>query len=69
MGTQSHRYAEGQRYLCGEIVAESESKRILRDGYQRQRSAAALELARLAPQAVLFPTHARADQQTGWLGA
>lgn len=67
--TQSHRYVEGQRYLCGEVVSESESRRILRDGYQRQRAAAAFELARLNPQAALFPTHARADRQTGRLSA
>ena len=57
------RFTPGQRYLAGLPVSESAAFQVLRTGYQRQRRAAALELARSHQGAALFPIAARADLQ------
>ncbi|MEO1082196.1 MAG: TIGR02270 family protein [Pseudomonadota bacterium] len=38
-------YTAGERYLCGARISESQCESVLATGYQRQRHAAALELA------------------------
>lgn len=38
-------YTAGERYLCGARISESQCENVLAIGYQRQRHAAALELA------------------------
>jgi uncharacterized protein (TIGR02270 family) len=56
----------GVRYLAGELIGPSALLQVLRTGNQQQRGAAALELARLEPNARLFdvaaPAHCQADQ-------
>lgn len=56
-------FAAGKRYLAGEPISAASIARVLRDGYQRQRAAAALELCALAPDRPLFDTGRRADLQ------
>jgi uncharacterized protein (TIGR02270 family) len=67
---RAHRseFQSGSRYLAGDIVTAAAMKRTLRDGYQRQRLAAAIELARLE-KAPIFPVAARADWQQRWLAS
>ena len=64
--THRSEFSSGSRYVAGNIVTAPAMKRTLRDGYQRQRLAAAIELARLE-KAPIFPVAARADWQQGWL--
>ncbi|SHN09230.1 TIGR02270 family protein [Rhizobacter sp. OV335] len=56
-------FEPGQRYLAGQPVAVQPLLTVLANGYQRQRAAAAFELARLVPGASLFAVAARADWQ------
>jgi uncharacterized protein (TIGR02270 family) len=60
---QAGRYVFGQRYLAGRLIDVNTVMKVLRDGYQRQRSAAALELARLQEASPLWLVNARADRQ------
>ena len=62
-------YNAGVRYFMGEPVTQSHCRRVLREGYQRQRRAAAEYLCLLAPGTPLFPTAAPAWRQTRWLDA
>lgn len=62
-----HRFQPGVRYFMGEPVNIENCKRVLRDGYQRQRIAAALYLSLLQPGTPLFPTSAPAWRQQRWL--
>lgn len=57
------RFAAGQRYLCGQPIAEAHCREVLRSGYQRQRIGAALELALMRPEAPLFEWRAPAFRQ------
>lgn len=57
------RFAAGQRYLCGQPISDAHCREVLRTGYQRQRIAAALELALLRPDAPLFEWRAPAFRQ------
>jgi uncharacterized protein (TIGR02270 family) len=59
----SKRFATGQRYLAGYPVTTEGASTVLRGGYQRDRAAAAIELARLTRPSILFPVHERADRQ------
>jgi len=52
----SGRFHTGTRYLVGQPVSEAQCCRVLETGSQRQREAAALELALLRPDAPLFET-------------
>lgn len=61
--TQQSRYVPGQRYLRGQPISVASSLEVLREGYQRQRRAAAIELARLNETAPLFPVVDRMDRQ------
>ena len=42
-------YKSGVRYLCGKPISEEQCQYVLRHGYQRQRAAAAIELAMINP--------------------
>ncbi|MBI5255972.1 MAG: TIGR02270 family protein [Burkholderiales bacterium] len=63
------RLGAGQRHLGGEPVSAVAAWQLLREGPQRLRRAAALELGRLEARAVVFPVDARADWQAGRLAA
>ncbi|NQZ30557.1 MAG: TIGR02270 family protein [Oceanospirillaceae bacterium] len=54
-------FKAGTRYLCGEVITESNCLAILTSGYQRQRSAAALELALMGE--AFFETRAKGKLQ------
>lgn len=62
-------FPAGQRYLMGKPVSELQCKEVLKTGMQRQRYAAALELALMAPKTPLFETRAKAQRQRQLLGA
>ncbi len=63
------RFQQGTRYFMGEPVSLDHCRRLLREGYQRQRRAAAEYLCLLAPGTQLFPIAAPAWRQTRWLAA
>ena len=52
--THKGRFAAGNRYLAGQPIAAGQLQQVLLSGYQRQRAAAALELALLKPEQSLF---------------
>jgi len=56
------RFSESERYLAGQPISPTSARTVLREGYQRQRAAAAFELACL-DGSVLFPVDSRADWQ------
>ncbi len=58
----------GVRHLCGKPIDAEWCTHVLRDGYQRQRLAAAHELAAIDPTAPLFNTAAPAWAQRKALG-
>jgi uncharacterized protein (TIGR02270 family) len=60
---QQHNFLPGVRYLSGKPVSESQCQAVLRSGKQRQRQAAALELALMQPTAPLFETRAVGKKQ------
>jgi len=51
-------YQNGTRCLCGPVMSIGSLNRVLRTGFQRQRIAAALELAIHQPGTPLFETRA-----------
>ena len=61
------RFHEGVRYFMGEPVSLQNCMLVLREGYQRQRIAAAEYLCLLQPGMLLFPTSAPAWRQERWL--
>ena len=57
-------FQEGMRYLAGQPLTTSAARHVLTVGNQRQRAAAAIELALREPSEILFEVRARgADQQ------
>lgn len=60
---QAPRFAPGQRHLGGAPVSVAGAVQVLRTGFQRQRAAAAIELARLDAAQPLFAVGGRADWQ------
>lgn len=66
---EGHRFHAGQRYLLGRATDVQACTRVLREGTQRRRVAAALQLCILQPGSRLFPTSAPAWRQQGWLAA
>jgi uncharacterized protein (TIGR02270 family) len=62
------RFTHGQRYFMGEAVTPAHCRKVLREGCQRQRSAAAEYLCLMEPGIRLFPTSAPAWRQERWLG-
>jgi uncharacterized protein (TIGR02270 family) len=61
-------YQTGVRYLCGKPISIEQCQHVLRYGFQRQRIAAALELALLQPDEPLFETRAPGFRQQELLG-
>ena len=64
---QKSGYAPGTRYLLGKPITPESLADVLRNGRQRQRAAAALELA-IRSGGMLFETRARGDLQRRRLG-
>jgi hypothetical protein len=58
----------GTRYLAGLPITEENCRHVLIHGYQRQRMAAALELALMNPGQPLFETRAPGFRQQRLLG-
>ncbi|GBC62130.1 hypothetical protein DENIS_3093 [Desulfonema ishimotonii] len=56
------------RYFSGRPVSEAHLRRVLRDGFQRQRAAAAIELAMIKPGQPLFEVRGPGFQQQILLG-
>jgi uncharacterized protein (TIGR02270 family) len=67
-GPNRGQFQSGTRYLCGKPMTVDWLKVVLRDGYQRQRAAAALELAIRQPGAPLFNVKAPGFRQIQLLG-
>lgn len=61
-------FQAGRRYLLGRPIEPGHLRQVLLTGYQRQRRAAALELALREPAAALFETRAPALRQRMLLG-
>jgi uncharacterized protein (TIGR02270 family) len=62
------RFAVGTRYLAGRTMTIELLQQVLREGYQRQRAAAALELAIRQPGQPLFEVRAPGFRQQKLLG-
>ena len=56
-------FAKGSRYLLGQPISTESLRLALKNGYQRQRAAAALELAILKPGRPLFEVRAPGFRQ------
>ncbi|MEW8027127.1 MAG: TIGR02270 family protein [Candidatus Thiodiazotropha sp.] len=67
-GANQGRFTAGERYLCGSPITREQCLNVLKNGYQRQRRAAAIELALLNPDEPLFNCSARAKYQIQLLG-
>jgi uncharacterized protein (TIGR02270 family) len=67
--TDGQRFQSGVRYFMGEPVTVEHCRRVLREGFQRQRRAAAEYLCLLTPGTPLFPIAAPAWRQARWLAA
>jgi uncharacterized protein (TIGR02270 family) len=65
--TNSARFTPGTRYFMGEPVTRKHCVDVLRNGFQRQRAAAAEYLCLLNPGSSVFPTRAPAWRQKRWL--
>ena len=61
------RFEPGVRYFMGERLTVEHCKKVLRDGFQRQRVAAVEYLCLLTPGTPWFPTSAPAWRQQRWL--
>lgn len=61
--SNKERFQAGQRYLCGVPINIDSCKNLLLTGQQRQRQAAAIELALAQPGTTLFETRARGEKQ------
>jgi len=61
-------FKSGVRHLCGKPISEQQCQHVLRHGYQRQRAAAAMELAMLRPGQPLFNVKAPSWRQKKLLG-
>jgi uncharacterized protein (TIGR02270 family) len=61
------RFQPGVRYFMGAPPTVEHCRKVLREGYQRQRIVAAEYLCLLAPGTPLFPTSAPAWRQQRWL--
>ena len=62
-------FQQGVRYLVGAPISEEHCRNLLVTGMQRQRNAAALELALMNPNEPLFETRAPGFRQRRLLGA
>jgi uncharacterized protein (TIGR02270 family) len=61
-------FRSGVRYLCGKPISEKQCQYVVRHGYQRQRAAAAIELALMKPGTPLFNVKAPGFRQQRLLG-
>jgi uncharacterized protein (TIGR02270 family) len=61
-------FQNGTRYLCGKPISEEQCQHVLRYGFQRQRTAAALELAMMSPGQQLFEVRTPGFRQQKLLG-
>lgn len=59
----NNRFTTNKRNLLGQPITTDHCKQILKKGKQSQRQAAAMELALMRPEAMLFETRARGRQQ------
>ena len=66
---EAHRFRVGERYFLGCAPDVPTCTRVLREGGQRRRVAAAIQLCVLQPGSRLFPTSSPAWRQQGWLAA
>lgn len=66
--SEKGRFQAGTRYLAGQPVGTEHCRQVLSTGFQRQRNAAALELALLEPGKPLFETRAPGFRQQKLLG-
>lgn len=64
---KQHQFQTGHRYFLGAPITEAHCRKVLREGYQRQRAAAALELALMKPDEVLFEVRAPGWRQQSLL--
>ena len=62
------KFKGGLRHLCGKPITPEHCRAVLASGYQRQRTAAALELALAAPDRSLFEVRAPGFRQQRDLG-
>jgi uncharacterized protein (TIGR02270 family) len=62
------RFKNGTRYLLGQPISSAHLQQVLRIGRQRQRTAAALELAMMKPGRPLFEARAPGFRQKKLLG-
>ena len=60
-------FLDGERYFMGKRISREHCMQILKEGFQRQRFAAALYLCLLEPGTQLFPISAPAWRQQRWL--
>jgi uncharacterized protein (TIGR02270 family) len=67
-GSNAGRFQPGRRFLCGSEIGIESARQTLVDGKQRQRAAAAIELAIRQPATPLFEVRARGAWQQQWLG-
>jgi uncharacterized protein (TIGR02270 family) len=67
-GQNKGRFSNGTRYLCGQPMTIESLNQVLRAGKQRQRIAAAIELAMRQPGQPLFNTSAPGCRQQALLG-
>jgi uncharacterized protein (TIGR02270 family) len=67
-GKNKNNFQNGTRYLCGKPISEQQCQHVLRYGYQRQRAAAAIELAIMNPGQPLFEVRAPGFRQQKLLG-
>src|SRR5271157_5542172 len=65
--TRQGNFAKGTRYLLGQPITPESLRLALKNGYQRQRAAAALELAILKPGRPVFEVRAPGFRQQGIL--
>jgi uncharacterized protein (TIGR02270 family) len=61
-------FKSGVRYLCGKPISEEQCQHVLKYGYQRQRAAAAIELAMMHPGTPVFNVKAPGFRQLVALG-
>lgn len=62
-------FTTGQRYLLGNLINPQHCQTVLKNGKQRQRQAAALDVALLQPNKSLFETRAFGKRQQQWLSS
>jgi uncharacterized protein (TIGR02270 family) len=67
-GKNNGRFRSGTRYLCGQPISYEHLQQVLRTGFQRQRAAAAIELAMMKPGQPLFEVRAPGFRQQQMLG-